>query len=289
MNIDCIDHFISVNKIKIHVIEYPATNKPTLLFLHGLTANAHVIEGLIQAGLHHYFHIVSIDFRGRGLSDKVAFQYSIQTHAEDVIGVLRALQINRVILVGHSFGGLMSSYLAYHFPEYVSQVIILDAAPEMNPKTAEMLAPALSRIDHRYPSFEHYIEEVKKAPYMISWDDAMIRYYQADVATAEDGSVEPISNFTDIAQIAQHVSKENWTWYFTKMKQPCLLVVALDNYTLNMPLLPTHKATKIVEQMQHVTYKEVDGNHQTMLFGSSAVKLVKFIVEFTTAHLTQSA
>lgn len=273
------DHFTEVNGIKMHYIEYK-NNKPKLLFMHGLTANAHVIEGLIRAGLAANFHVYSIDFRGRGLSTKVAFKYSIQAHAEDVIQMLDHLEIEKVILCGHSFGGLMATYLATNFPERVSEVIILDAAPELNPKTPEMLGPALSRIDTRVENFETYIEEVKKAPYNTEWDDAMLEYYKADVATASNGSVEPISNYADILQIAGAVSKENWEWCFVKMKQKSLLIVALDDYTMGMPLLPTYKATQIVEKMQNVTYKEVSGNHQTMLFGKNATKIVKNIVDF---------
>lgn len=273
------DHFAEVNNIKMHYIEYK-NDKPKMLLMHGLTANAHVFEGLIRAGLSEHFNIFAIDFRGRGLSTKVAFHYSIKEHADDVIQMLDHLQIESIILCGHSFGGLMASYLAYNYPTRFSEVIILDAAPQMNPKAAEMLGPALSRIDTRYPNFETYIEEVKKAPYNSEWDDAMVRYYHADVATAENGSVEPISNFADIIQIATSVSKENWEWCYTKMAQKTLMIVALDDYTMNQPLLPTHKATQIVEKMQNVSYKEVSGNHQTMLFGKNATKIVKFIIDF---------
>ncbi len=68
----------------------------------------------------------------------------------------------------------------------------------MNPKVAEMLVPAISRLDIRFDDFDTYIDKVKQAPYIHFWDDAMLHYYQADVATADDGTVEPRSSIADI-------------------------------------------------------------------------------------------
>lgn len=279
MNTTFTSHKVNINNITLHYIEYK-NDKPKLLLLHGLTANAHAFEGLIQSGLSDHFHIYSIDFRGRGLSSKTAFKYSIRNHAEDVIALLDYLHIDKISVCGHSFGGLISSYLAFHFANRISKVIILDAAPKMNPNAGEMLAPALSRIDKRFENFDTYIESVKQAPYLTEWDDAMLVYYRADTAAAEDGSVEPISNLADIVQVATHVSKEDWNLYFTSIEQCCLLVCALDDYTLSQPLLPNHLAYQIVEKMKNVQYVEMHGNHQTMLYGKHAQFLVQAIVDF---------
>jgi pimeloyl-ACP methyl ester carboxylesterase len=197
------------------------------------------------------------------------------------MALLDHLGIDKIHVCGHSFGGLMASYLAYHHPERFERIVILDAAPQMNPKAAEMLGPALSRIDTRFTNFETYLETIRQAPYLHFWDPAMEAYYRADVATAADGSVEPISNLSDIIQIATHVSKVHWDTYFTGISHAVLLVVALDEYTLQMPLLPDQKAREIISRMQHATLREMHGNHQTMLFGDHARELVEMIC----AHL----
>lgn len=273
------DHFETLNGIRLHWIQYES-DKPTILLLHGLTANAHAFDGIVNAGLNEHFNIISLDQRGRGMSAKTAFKYTIKNHAEDVIALLNHLNLKKVILCGHSFGGLLSAYLAYYHAHRFSQVIILDAAPEMNPKAAEMLGTSLARIDKRYANFETYIEVIKKAPYITFWDAAMETYYKADVHTAEDDSVEPRSNLADILQVAKSVSVTNWKFYFEQIQQPVLLVVALDNYTMNMPLLPDVKAKETASNMKHATYVEVHGNHQTMLYGQYAEEIAHFIIEF---------
>src|ERR1700761_9565110 len=99
--VEAVDNFIKVNDINLHYIEYPSDG-PTILIMHGLTANAHAFDGLVAAGLSPAFRIISPDLRGRGLSDHPAFRYSIEDHARDIIGLLNHLQLKKVILAGHS-------------------------------------------------------------------------------------------------------------------------------------------------------------------------------------------
>ncbi len=274
-----INKLADVNTIRLHYIEYESY-KPQLLLLHGLTANAHCFEGLIQAGLTNHFSIISVDQRGRGLSSQSATTFSIEDHALDIIGLLDLLQIETIIIAGHSFGGLMASYLAFHYPKRFEKVILLDAAPEMNPRTPEMLASTLSRLDKTFLSFETYLDGIKAAPFMTFWDQAMLDYYQADIVTNEDGSVSPRSRLADIIEVAKAVAQQDWKTCFSQMNQSSLLIVALDNYTLGEPLLPVYKAKEIVDQMKACRYAEVDGNHHTMLYGKGAAKIVEEIGRF---------
>jgi pimeloyl-ACP methyl ester carboxylesterase len=269
------NHFLETNGINLHYIEYPRAHKPFLLLLHGLTANALAFNGLVEAGLNEHWHIFAVDFRGRGQSSKRTFQYSIRHHALDIIGLLDELKIPSIAIAGHSFGGLLSTYLAYHYPERVHQLFILDAAPVMNPKAAQMLMPAVSRIDKRYKNFDEFIEAIKSSEYMLKWDDAMLPYYKADVKVDDRGGVECISDMSDIIQISTHVSMEPWAVYFSKLKQNTVLFVAQEAYTMGEPLLTEQLAKRAFATMRNATYVQVSGNHQTMLFGDGAKEIVQ--------------
>jgi pimeloyl-ACP methyl ester carboxylesterase len=153
--------FANVNNIRLHYIKYANEGKPTLLLLHGLTANCRAFEGLISHGLHDAFNIVAVDLRGRGQSTQPIFGYTIKAHAKDIVELLKHLKLQHVILVGHSYGGLLSSFLCYYYPQYVSKVVFLDAAPEMNPRTTEMLMPAFSRLDKVYENKKAYFDYLK--------------------------------------------------------------------------------------------------------------------------------
>lgn len=272
--------FASVNGIRLHYIKYPNEGKPTLLLLHGLTANCRAFEGLVSHGLNNEFNLISVDLRGRGLSTHPIFGYTIKAHAKDIVDLIKHLKLKNVALVGHSYGGLLSSYLCCYHPQYFTKVVFLDAAPEMNPRTSEMLQPALSRLDKVYPSREAYFEALKKAPYMNFWDADMEKYYDADIEVFPDGTVEPRPDLAQILQVALDVGISPIAKFFKGLEQPALLICATENYNLNEPILPGYLAEKTVNNMKNADVEYVKGNHHTMVYGEFAKEVVSMIEKF---------
>ncbi|GAA4455293.1 alpha/beta fold hydrolase [Rurimicrobium arvi] len=274
------DHHIKTNHIQLHYIEYPAPGKPKLLMLHGITANAHAFDGVIRAGLGDDFHIYSPDLRGRGESDKPAFGYSMEEHARDIIGLLDHLGIEKAVLCGHSFGGLLSAYLSANFPERVAALILLDAAHELNPNAARMLLPTFSRLGVLYPSFDVYLRMMKKAPQNTFWDEAMESYYRADVHIDKNGITQTNSNLANITAMAVGLTSMPWATIFEHIHQPAILLNALGIYTMEQALLPANLAKKATKLIENCEYAVIDGNHQTMLYGKGAREIVAAIRVF---------
>lgn len=272
--------FISTNGIRLHYIEYPNPAKPKLLFLHGLTANAHAFDGLISAGLCQNFHFISPDMRGRGLSDKPAFKYGIPSHAKDIIGLMDALEIEKIFLGGHSFGGLLSAYIAAYYPERVERIIIIDGAAKMNPNTPKMLVGSISRLGKTYPSYEAYLDKMKNAEPITFWAAEMETYYSADVKKNEDGTVIPHSRLSSIIKVSLGVASQQWEKVFAKVEQLALLINGVENYAQGEPILPASRAKHSVELLKKGHYLRVDGNHQTMLYGNGAIQIVNAINNF---------
>jgi pimeloyl-ACP methyl ester carboxylesterase len=271
--------YIQTNGIRLHYLETEGA-KPALILLHGLTANAHCFDGLLKAGLSPAFHTLSVDLRGRGLSDKPSSGYTMRHHADDILGLLDQLGIAKATFVGHSFGAFVSLYLATHWPERVEKMIMLDAAAQMHPETRQMLAPAMARLDQKMPSFESYISKVKEAPYLTYWEDTMLSYYRADVKDNEDGTAQTRSNLANIIEAVTGVLGEPWLDYLKNAPQPTLLLNATEAYTMGFPLLPKELAMETVEMMPNCRYQGVWGNHQTMLYGQGAVEIVAAVRNF---------
>lgn len=277
------DHFIYTNRIRLHFIEYKTKENLTpLLLLHGLTANAHTFDGLVYRGLAEQFHLYIPDLRGRGHSDKPAYNYSMRHHAKDIIGMMDHLGLKRIAVAGHSFGGLLGIYLAVHFPERIEKVIVLDAAAEMNAKVSQMLLPVFKRLDKTFPSFEAYIDFTKASPTLTFWEDVMTTYYRADVKTLSDGRVQTYPSLANIIKVTIGVSNQPWRRFFSDVRQPVLLINATENYNLNEPLLPDYKAKETVRLLENGRYLQVAGNHQTMLYGKGSEQIVAAISIFVT-------
>jgi pimeloyl-ACP methyl ester carboxylesterase len=202
--------FVRVNYIQLHYLDHPGGN-PSLVLMPGLTANVHSFDGLIKAGLSPSLRVLALDLRGRGLSDKPDSGYSMADHAADVLGLLDVLELQQVVLGGHSFGGLLTLYMAAHYPERVSKVVVIDAAGEMHPQVRELIKPSVDRLGKVLPSWDAYIEAMKQMPFFQDWWDPTIEsYYRADVEIRDDGTVKPRSRPEAIIEAVEKALAEDW-------------------------------------------------------------------------------
>ena len=258
--------------IHIHYLD-SGTDKPLLILLHGVTANAHAFDGLTAAGLDDNFRIVSVDLRGRGLSDHPATGYTVEDHVGDVLDVMSHLGAADAYFCGHSFGAFVSMYIAANHPGKVKKLIILDAGIRMNPRVGEMLGYRFSHLDTVYPSWKEYLAEIKAAPYNTFWDAAMTSYYRADVRPAAGGGVTPRPYLAHMVQASVGLSKIDWTELLPRIAADTLLIHAPENYNLGEPLLQDDGAQDTVKMIPHCRLITVPGNHQTMLYGQGAQEI----------------
>ncbi|MBI2284220.1 MAG: alpha/beta fold hydrolase [Bacteroidetes bacterium] len=275
-----VSKWADTGSIRLHYLDNEGSGS-LLLLLHGLTANAHAFDGLLAAGLGNHFHILSVDLRGRGLSDQPATGYTMKEHAADIIALLDHRQATQVVICGHSFGAFLALYLAAYFPERVEKLILMDAAVKMHPKTKEMLGPAMARLGQRFASFDAYLDKVKQAPYLSFWDETMRSYYEADIYTLADGTVMPRSKPEHMMEAVLKGSLgEPWAELIKENKKPSILINAPGIYTMDAALLPADLAMETVNGMENCRYVAVSGNHQTMLYGEGAQQIVLAIKEF---------
>lgn len=69
------------------------------------------------------FSTITHDHRGIGQSDHVVMKYTVQKMAEDVIGIMDALEIPKAHIVGHSTGGAIAQVLAIDHPTRVGALV----------------------------------------------------------------------------------------------------------------------------------------------------------------------
>ena len=213
-------HFVESGGIKIHYLDHPG-GEPALVLLPGLSATAPIFEDLIGAGLSPRFRDVAVDLRGRGYSDgppagfdpaSPAANYTMAEHAADVVGLLDALGLRRVVLVGHSFGGMLALYLAAHHPERFPRIVVLDAAIAVaTPATRDLLRPMLARLGAEVPSWDAYLAAVRQLPYLRDrWEPGLERYFRNYVRIGPDGSVRQLVKPEAILAAMAGILVEDW-------------------------------------------------------------------------------
>lgn len=70
------------------------------------------------------FDVVTHDHRGIGQSDQSPFIYTVDRMAQDVLGLMDALRIDRAHIVGHSTGGAIAQILAVEHPSRVASIVL---------------------------------------------------------------------------------------------------------------------------------------------------------------------
>lgn len=88
------------------------------------------------------FKVIIFDNRGVGQSDKPAGPYTAQMLAQDTVGLLDALNIEKAVIVGHSMGGFIAQAIALDFPQRVEKLILCSTnfgGPNHVPVTPEAM------------------------------------------------------------------------------------------------------------------------------------------------------
>ena len=114
------------NGVRIHYQQ--VGEGPDLVMVHGLTGNLAVWHLRIVPELLDRFRVLTYDLRGHGLSDTPPTGYSPDAMAEDLLGLLDALEIERPLIAGHSFGADVALYHSLNHPDRVAEVIAIEAA-----------------------------------------------------------------------------------------------------------------------------------------------------------------
>jgi pimeloyl-ACP methyl ester carboxylesterase len=124
-----VDQFIRANGIVLQYVDWGGKGDVVLL-LPGLGDDVHRFDAFAPR-FSDRFHVVGFSRRGQGASDKPPAGYDTDTLVEDIRGVLDALNIARVDLIGHSIAGMEMSRFAVKYPSRLRHLVYLDAAYDM--------------------------------------------------------------------------------------------------------------------------------------------------------------
>jgi pimeloyl-ACP methyl ester carboxylesterase len=120
------DGYVVANGIRIHYWR-TGGGKPPLVLAHGSSDDGLCWTNLakeIQAN----YDIIMFDARGHGLSDPPTPSDPSDVQVEDLAGLIKALRLERPILMGHSMGSASVAHFAAKYPDVPRAVILEDPA-----------------------------------------------------------------------------------------------------------------------------------------------------------------
>ncbi len=97
---------------------------PPLLFISGTGGDLRNKPNQFDSPLAGHFDLISYDQRGLGRSAKPAVEYTMADYADDAAGLLDALGIEQIAVIGVSFGGMVAQELALRHPSRVRALVL---------------------------------------------------------------------------------------------------------------------------------------------------------------------
>jgi pimeloyl-ACP methyl ester carboxylesterase len=121
---------------------------PALLLLHGLGCD-HTTWTPVIDSLARRYTVIAPDLLGHGRSDKPRADYSVGGYANGMRDLLTVLGIDKVTVVGHSFGGGIAMQFAYQFPERTERMLLVapgGLGPEVSPAIRAVSTPGFHQV-----------------------------------------------------------------------------------------------------------------------------------------------
>lgn len=108
------------------------TSTNYLIFLNGISQST-TAWSLILPSFEKEYQVILCDFIFQGQSDKQGEVRDFDQHAADIHGLINFLNINKITLIGISYGSLVAQHFALNYPKKVDKLILLSTFAHKTP------------------------------------------------------------------------------------------------------------------------------------------------------------
>jgi len=118
-------HYVEVKDLRIHYVDEGPRNAPPVLLLHGEPSWSYLYRKMIPILTAAGHRAVAPDLVGFGRSDKPVRRedYTYQRHVDWMRGVIEALDLRNITLVGQDWGGLIGLRLAAEHSDRFARIV----------------------------------------------------------------------------------------------------------------------------------------------------------------------
>lgn len=145
------ERFFRSGTLRIHFRDWGNPEAPPLVIVHGLRDHSHSFDDLAR-GLLDRFRVYAIDLRGHGDSETTPY-YAFGHFTLDLYNFVRALRLQKPVLIGHSMGGEVVANYCGVFPDVPARAVIIEGLgpppPDMDAR-AKQTGDAFTRIDRAF-------------------------------------------------------------------------------------------------------------------------------------------
>lgn len=139
-------------------------------------------------------------------------EIDLGTHIQDVVGVIEDADLSDIVLVGHSYGGMVISGVADRMPEKIASLVYLDAfVPENGQSLFSLLPPG--RLLPSVPGEDWLVTPIPSAGFGLK---------RPEVITLWEGksAPQPLATFTQPVQLMGGIGRIKQKMYILATDEP---------------------------------------------------------------------
>jgi pimeloyl-ACP methyl ester carboxylesterase len=278
MSVSCKELTFHSRELKIASQSWGDQSSPLLLALHGWLDNSASFAVLAPL-LAKKFYVVALDLPGQGLSDKrdASATYHLWDDMVDVANIIEQLGKEKINLLGHSRGAMLSVMISATFPERINSLHVIDG-----------LMPLPEKVEDTATQLRKYVNDFQKQAKNRRFktrDEAILARAMAD--RIEESLAEQLAQrqlveddrgwYWNADERLKHASAIKMTdarneVLLTEVKAPVQVFLASKGMA-SYPKMKEYQAL-----FNHFEWMEVEGHHHLHMIPSSAQNIAEKIL-----------
>jgi len=271
---------IRSSTLTMHYMDWGG-DKPPLLALHGLSSSAHWYDKCMPY-LTPYFHCIAPDQRAHGLTNQPNTGYDWETLSADLLFLLDELRIEKVALLGHSWGASVAGHFAVQHPERVEALILIDGGVQRQRDPETMWEDYRLRLRQRdiCGHIEKYISVLKKEHSAV-WDSELEHMLLSMPELFGDNEIREYLSPDSHQQVIWSMFSDPLTALYEHIQSRTLIVSAEGNTELSRSYLPM-KLQSVNDALKRIPHSEsvwvTDAPHDISFYKPET--LVRHVLDF---------
>ncbi len=211
---------IKANGIRMNYELSGKKGAPVVVLSHSLSSGLLMWNPQMDA-LNPYFQVLRYDTRGHGASDAPSGSYTLELLAEDVIGLLDALGMDRVHFVGLSMGGMIGQCLALNHPHRLKSLTLCDTASIVPVEAQPIWQERMDKVSKK--AMEALFEETMErwfTPAFLRRNPPMVKLIREQILAT------PVAGYIGCAEAIRRL---NYLDRISEIKTPTLIMVGEDD------------------------------------------------------------
>jgi len=243
---------ITINGINI-AYRQQGQGRP-VVFVHGFASSSYTWLSLVKL-LPPTFRYIALDLKGFGRSDKPRDKaYSAYDQADILTEFINKLNLDNAIIIGHSFGGMVSllAVLSGRIKKSIGGLVLIDSVAyfkHMPEFIAKLRIPVVSMLELELLSSRKLVRQVMEEAFYdkLKISEEMINEYTQylNLPGAKTSLIRSAAQF--ISEEMKHVHEK-----FSQIDIPTLIISGVDDR-----LIPVQESYYLKRDLQHVELKVI--------------------------------